>query len=299
MNEDSQQLLPLLIYIQSNLDGDLSLATLSRKAGLSPAHFHRLFKATIGETPRNYVARLRVERGAFRLLLHDAKLVDVALDCGFQNQETFIRAFRRIFNQTPGQYREWIRHQVFERNHQARETSTQLAQRFELSATKVVRLQSMHLAFIRHIGPYESVPDSLFDQLEQWATRRRTPGPRIWLGIGHDAPIATPPEHLRFDASLVVPCPFEPEGSIGYQMLPGAEFAVTTHAGSFATLPAAYAAIFPRVIALPGYRMIGLPAIEIYHSASVNAQLQINQTDIYLPVARRSTAPSVRRLSER
>jgi transcriptional regulator GlxA family with amidase domain len=84
VNEDWQKLLPLLVHIQANLDGDLSLAALSQNAGLSPSHFHRLFKAAIGETPRDYVMRLRVERGAFRLLLHDARLVDVALDCGFQ-----------------------------------------------------------------------------------------------------------------------------------------------------------------------------------------------------------------------
>lgn len=286
MNEDWQKLLPLLVHIQANLDGDLSLAALSQNAGLSPSHFHRLFKAAIGETPRDYVMRLRVERGAFRLLLHDARLVDVALDCGFQNHETFIRAFRRVFGKTPSEYREWIRRQVFERNHQAREISAQVTSAFELSSTKIVRLRSMHLAFLRHIGPYESVPATLFDAIEQWATKRRMPGPRVWLGIGHDAPITTPPEHLRFDAALVAPGPFEPDGQIGYQKLAGAEFAVTTHAGSFETLPAAYAAIFPRVTALPGYRMIGLPVVEIYHSASVNTQLRLNQTDIYLPVAR-------------
>jgi AraC family transcriptional regulator len=294
VNEDWQKLLPLLIHIQANLDDDLSLAALSRKAGLSPSHFHRLFKAAIGETPRDYVARLRVERGAFRLLLHDARLVDVALDCGFQNHETFIRAFRRVFGKTPGEYREWIRRQVFERNHHARETSAQVGSAFELSPTKVVHLRSMHLAFLRHIGPYESAPDTLFDDIERWAAQRRVPGPRVWLGIGHDAPITTPPEHLRFDAALVVPGPFEPDGHIGYQNLAGAEFAVTTHAGSFETLPAAYAAIFPRVTALPGYRMIGLPAVEIYHSARVNAQLRLNQTDIYLPVARCSTDAGAR-----
>ena len=289
MNEDWQRLLPLLVYIQANLDGDLSLAALSQQAGLSPSHFHRLFKAALRETLNNYVTRLRVERGAFRLLLYDERLVDIALDCGFHNHETFIRAFRRIYGKTPGEYREWIRHQIFERNHPARTTSAQVTSAFELSSTKIVRLRAMHLAFLRHIGPYESVPNTLFDRLEQWAAQRRVPGPRVWLGIGHDAPIATPAEHLRFDAALVVPDPFEADGRVGYQKLAGGEFAVTTHAGSFETLPVAYGAIFPRVIALPGYQMIGLPAVEIYHSAIVNTQLRLNQTDIYLPVARCST----------
>ena len=59
---------------------------------------------------------------------------------------------------------------------------------------------------------------------------------------------------------------------------------VTTHAGPFVTLPAAYAAIFPRVTQLPKHQLIGLPAVEIYQTARVNARLQLNVTDICLPV---------------
>jgi AraC family transcriptional regulator len=287
MSEAWKTLLPLLVHIQANLDGDLSLTVLSQNAGLSPAHFHRLFKAVTGETPKNYVTRLRVERGAFRLLIHETKLVDLAFDCGFHNHETFIRAFRRGFGCAPSEYRELMQKQIFERVERARNAANEAASIFELSATKVVRLRTMRLAFLRHVGPYESAPDTLFDELEQWARRRRVPGPRIWLGIGHDAPIATPPELLRFDAALVVPEPFVAEGRIGYQMLPGGEFAVTTHAGSFDTLSSAYDAIFPRIMTLPDYRFMGLPAIEIYRSAKVQASLPENQTDIYLPVTPR------------
>jgi hypothetical protein len=64
----------------------------------------------------------------------------------------------------------------------------------------------------------------------------------------------------------------------------GGEFAVTTHAGPLATLTAAYAAIFPRVMQLPKHQLIGLPAVEIYQTARVNARLQLNVTDICLPV---------------
>jgi AraC family transcriptional regulator len=107
------------------------------------------------------------------------------------------------------------------------------------------------------------------------------------MGIGHDAPGTTRPEHLRFDAALVVPSAFTPRGPIGHQVFEGGEFAVTTHAGPFATLPAAYAAIFPRVTHLPKHQLIGLPAVEIYQTARVNARLELNVTDICLPVIRR------------
>jgi hypothetical protein len=71
---------------------------------------------------------------------------------------------------------------------------------------------------------------------------------------------------------------------------------VTTHAGPFVTLPAAYAAIFPRVTQLPKHRLIGLPAVEIYQTVRVNARLQLNVTDICLPVAGSASCSSAKRI---
>lgn len=289
MKQDWETLIPLLVHIQANLDQDLTLAVLGRKAGLSPFHLQRLFKAVIGETPRAYTSRLRVERAAFRLLIHDSSVLDIALECGFQNHETFIRAFRRRFGKSPRDYRRWMQGEAASWNEDVQGVPD-AAQAFEISATKVIPLRPMHLAFRRHVGPYELVPESIFDELEEWAVAkpgRRLPGPPVWLGIGQDAPGITPPEQLRFDAALVVPGPFAPVGRIGYQLLEGGPFAVTTHAGSYDTLPAAYAAIFPRVMALAGYQFVGLPVVEIYHTARVNVRYQLNHTDICLPVARR------------
>jgi AraC family transcriptional regulator len=273
----------LLVHIQAHLDEDLSLGALSARAALSPAHFQRAFQALIGETPKKYVARLRLERAAFRLLIQDATLLDIALDCGFQNHETFTRAFRRRFGMPPRSYRAWVRTQTQLRPENAAESP---GDAYSISETKIRRLHRADLAFIRHVGPYETVSDTLFDSLEDWATEEGLAGPRIWMGIGHDAPSTTRPEHLRFDAALVVPSAFTPSGSIGHQVFEGGEFAVTTHAGPFATLGAAYATIFPRVMQLPKHQLIGLPAVEIYQTSRVNARLQMNVTDICLPVIR-------------
>ncbi len=59
---------------------------------------------------------------------------------------------------------------------------------------------------------------------------------------------------------------------------------MTTHAGSFETLPAAYATIFPRALALPGYKLLGLPAAEFYHTARVNVHRALNHAGICLPL---------------
>jgi AraC family transcriptional regulator len=297
MNSAWHLLLPLLVHIQAQLDGDLALQALSRRVGLSAFQLHRLFTATLGETPMQYTSRLRLERAALRLLIQEATVLDIALDCGYRHHETFTRAFKRHFGQVPSAYRRWMQTQQVKASAPARGQGDVGGSRdchpgstgagFELSPTKVVRLQAMHLAFVRHVGPYEAVPGSLFDELQTWATRRRLPGPRLWLGIGHDAPIATPPDKLRFDAALAVSGPFEAQGRIAYQLLAAGEFALTTHVGPFETLPAAYATIFPRAMALPGYELVGLPAVEIYRADQVDTHHRLNQTEICLPLMRR------------
>lgn len=287
MTAEWDSLLPLLVHIQAHLEDDLSLAALSRKAGLSPFHLQRRFKADIGETPKAYTERLRLERGAFRLLVHDSTVLDVALQCGFQTHETFLRAFRRRFGRAPSDYREWVRELRLEWPENKPDDDAGQAPVSEISATKVIAMRPVHLAFRRHVGPYESVPESLFDELEDWAARRGLQGPPVWMGIGHDAPGTTAPERLRFDAALVVPGPFVAEGKIGHQVLPGGPFAVTTHVGPYETLPAAYGAIFPRLMTLPGYQLVGLPAVEIYHTTRVNVRHRLNHTDLCLPVAPR------------
>ena len=281
-----ETILPLLVYIQAHLDGDLSLTALSQKARLSPSYLHRLFRSAVGETLKAYTARLRLEQAAFRLVIQDGTLLDVALDCGYNSHETFTRAFRRRFGLSPQAYRLRARRSLppAEAGGAARKAPEPA---YELSTTRVVRFRDIHLAFIRHTGPYETVPQQLFDTLAEWALRHEVPGPWMWLGIGHDAPATTAPEKLRFDAALVVPGPFAPVDRIGHQVLPGGDFAVTKHSGPLNTLPAAYATILPRVLAFRHHTLVGLPAVEIYHTAGGNLAQPLHHTDICLPMTPR------------
>ena len=284
MRQTPESLLPLLVHIQASLDTDLSLSNLSRHAGISSSHFHRIFRSEIGETPADYVARLRLERAAFRLLIQEASVLQIALDCGYQNHETFARAFRRAFGTSPAAYRTRRRQELASRPPSRAHALCESP--FALSAMKVARLRQMHLAFIRHVGPYENVSDALFDELEDWARRGVVPEPRVWLGIGHDAPGITPPDRLRFDAALVSEGPFEPSGRVAHQVLESADFVVTTHVGPFNSLPTAYAEIFRRAASLKDYVFVGLPAVEIYRSVRVSTSLRVNETEIWLPVRR-------------
>ena len=217
------------VHIQSHLDGDLSLARLAERAGASQGHFHRSFRPASVETPKAYTQRLRIERVALRLLLHDETILDVAIDCGFASHETFTRAFGRRFGVAPRDYRRHPERLLGPSTGRYGESSEAGAHGYELSGTRVHSLGRVHLACLRHVGPYEDVPDELYSRLERWARRRSLPGARRYLGIGHDAPGITPVDRLRYDAALRVAEAFVGGGEIVHQTIEPGLFAVTTH----------------------------------------------------------------------
>ena len=100
-----RDLLQLLRAIRRHLDANVTLDALATRAGWSPFHLHRAFTRMVGETPKQYTLRLRLEGAAARLLASDDSIVDVALAAGFTSHEVFTRAFRRHFGRTPAAYR--------------------------------------------------------------------------------------------------------------------------------------------------------------------------------------------------
>ena len=98
----------VLELIDAHLDARLTVDMLAREVGLSPAHFARAFKETIGRAPHQYLLELRLERARRLLELCGADLSDVAQRMGFADQAHFTRLFKRAYRITPGALmRQW------------------------------------------------------------------------------------------------------------------------------------------------------------------------------------------------
>jgi AraC-like DNA-binding protein len=91
--------------LKAHLDGEIALSQVARECKLSVSHFVRAFKQTIGQPPYRWLLQQRIE-AAKELLLHSGlPMVEIALKCGFADQACFIRAFRKLLNTTPGEWR--------------------------------------------------------------------------------------------------------------------------------------------------------------------------------------------------
>lgn len=94
-----------LDYIEANLAGGLSLAGISEVASVSPRQLLRLFKASTGVAPYQYVIRRRVQRARTLLSEGDLPLWHVARSCGFAHQQHLSTHFKRLVGVSPGRYR--------------------------------------------------------------------------------------------------------------------------------------------------------------------------------------------------
>ncbi|MDF2673716.1 MAG: hypothetical protein K0R09_1981 [Clostridiales bacterium] len=92
-------------FIENNLKEDISLINVSEQAYSSVPHFYRMFQITTGYSVMDYIRRRRLNQAAYELLSTDKRVIDIALDYQFSAEETFIRAFVKMFGITPGRYR--------------------------------------------------------------------------------------------------------------------------------------------------------------------------------------------------
>ncbi len=93
-------------YIEAHSDQSITLATAADLARFSPFHFHRLFAREFGETPGQFLQRLRFERAQRMLLMSDRSVSDICLEVGYESIGTFSARFRDRIGQSPSEFRE-------------------------------------------------------------------------------------------------------------------------------------------------------------------------------------------------
>ena len=91
--------------VHARIEDNLSLDDMAQAADLSTAHFAQMFRKSTGESPHQFVLRQRIERAKEMLRTAEARVLDVAVACGFKTQQHFARVFRQLCGASPTEYR--------------------------------------------------------------------------------------------------------------------------------------------------------------------------------------------------
>src|ERR1700723_1441204 len=92
--------------VHAKMEDELSLDEMAQSVGLSTAHFARMFRKSTGQTPHQFVLRQRVERAKAMLRTPGARVLDVAVACGFKTQQHFAQVFCDVCGVSPTRYRQ-------------------------------------------------------------------------------------------------------------------------------------------------------------------------------------------------
>jgi AraC-like DNA-binding protein len=106
---DRRRAVETALWIDANSHREIELEDAAREAGVSPFHFLRMFSATLGVTPHQYLLRSRLRHAARRLVDDNAAVTDIAYDVGFADLSNFTRTFHRAAGVSPLKFRQAAR----------------------------------------------------------------------------------------------------------------------------------------------------------------------------------------------
>jgi AraC family transcriptional regulator len=287
-----KRILRVLVHIQQNLDTALDLEDLARVAHFSPFHFHRVFRGMVGESVKEHVRRLRLERATMRLRFTEVPVTSIAFEAGYETHEAFTRAFRSRFGVTPSAWRRaeaemapptsptgvrWLGAGAPEDLTFHERTETDMDARIETLAPRRV-------AFLRHVGPYEEVGETWMRLMGALGPKGALGPSTLCLGVCHDDPEVTPPDKIRYDACVSVDETFAAEGEVGVQVLDGGDYAIATLEGPYDGLKHLYAELYGVWIPQNGRTPRTGPSFEVYRNGPQDTPPEKLLTDVYVPL---------------
>ncbi len=226
----------VLEHIERALEGDLSVERLSAVAAFSKFHFHRQFSALFGLSVRRYVQLLRLKRASYQLVFRpQARIIEIALGSGYDSHEAFSRAFKKVFSQTPSQFRKrpawqpW--HETYRPLTQLR--STHMRSEHSPEAVQIVEVAPVRVGVLEHRGDPRRLGETLRAFIE-WRKRSGLSRERSrTFNLLYADPYETAPEKFRLDLCAAIERDL-PDDTLGVyeRTIPGGRCARLRHVGS-------------------------------------------------------------------
>ncbi len=268
-------------YIHSHLSEALSVEQLSQLANFSKFHFHRQFSHYAGISVFRYIQLLRLRQASYRLAFSQGRIIDIALEAGFESPESFSRAFKGACGQTPSQFRRQPAWQPW-----AGPDRFPMRTRIQTMQVRVVDFPETRVAVLEHRGAPALVNNSAARFIEWRQASGLSPvASSDTFGIAYDDPNSVAPEQFRFDIGGTVNAAV-PENEYGVvnKVIPAGRCAVVRHLGSHAHMDESAYYLYREWLPESGEELRDFPLFFHYLNLITAVPEHELITDIYLPL---------------
>lgn len=281
-----------VIYIENHLDEDIRVEDVAHDAGYSYYHLTRQFTALLGESIGSYIKKRRLADAAKQLLYSNQRILDIALEHGFDSSEAFSRAFKAAYQTSPIFYRK---------------------NRLDLFISEKPKLDSERLNFLaEHITVHPNIieiPDIKTAGLRGQTTLSDNVLPKLWKNFRSVCELV--PDRLPNARSFGI-CEACGEGNTLYNMnrevlfseitavevsgfehleapfvskvLKGGRYAVFTHTGSLTLLMQSYEYIWGTWFFSTNEQLDDREDFELYDERFLGYSHPNSQIDLYIPL---------------
>ncbi|MFT7616853.1 MAG: AraC family transcriptional regulator [Planctomycetota bacterium] len=282
-------------FILENLQAPLKLDDIAKVACFSPFHFHRVFKALLGETLSDFITRVRLER-AIRIMSFDKNksMTQVALTCGLGSSSNFSRVFKQQYGVPPSRFDiAGLREQ---RHEEINNSSSEFTDGLRLERLPpgenpdnfVIRMRELPertVAYIRSLDPYRNgIVTGAVERLMFWAEARKLADGN-WLGYMWDDPQIVAHKDCRYDVGLEV-TDVTPEGEIGKLQFPAMLVAEVEMKGSIELEQRALDWLYGTWLPTSGYVPSAQPCFESWIGRPFAHGFEHFELNVQLPVER-------------
>jgi AraC family transcriptional regulator len=279
-------------YIEDHLNDDLSIDEIAKMAGFSRWHFQTVFSAAVGDTLKEYIRSRRLTK-AMAELGSDKRILDIALDAGFESQESFTRAFKTMFKLTPGDCRKVginplhlkkIRITIEYLDHLYRGINMEPLYK-TIPEMKIVGCLGKFISVLSPDKNNMVVIPALWQSFMPRIREIKNAKSQINLGVCYEVPpneIVRADECMYMAAMEVTSFDNVPNGMKTFT-IPSGEYAVFTHKGALDNFEHTMNYIYGSWLPKSGKKLRHAPDIEMYdHRFKLNEV--DSEIDVYIPV---------------
>ena len=268
----------------------LDLNQVARAVHASPYHFHRIFRALVGETLHAFQKRVRLERALQKMSQSPGKmLTDIAIECGFSDSASFSRAFRDQYGVAPSAF-DLDAWRAKRRDELTGGGAHKMLERLPVGENPDgfrVRLRSLPerlFAYMRVTDPYQpGRVAGAAEELVGWAERNELADGN-WYGWMWENPDLVPLAQCRYDVAVEVPEGTAVQGSVALQHMPAMMVAELALAGDIGleqrALDWLYGTWLPRCGREPG----DLPCFEAWNGRPFAHGFEHFELAIHVPL---------------